>query len=83
MGKIAVTCILVIVFTISLYDRNVLASGAEVVEGKISYAHCHPLCTDYYGWFQCLTDCLNSGFAKGGECVSPSPKDPKKCCCKP
>ncbi|EFH55142.1 hypothetical protein ARALYDRAFT_901238 [Arabidopsis lyrata subsp. lyrata] len=76
--KTIVPCFLVIIFLVSLCNHNVLVLG-EVME-KISYDHCDTLCTPYYGWHECLTDCNNEGWATG-ICASRSPKEPKRCCC--
>ena len=48
---------------------------------KFSYDHCRSLCTDYYGWHECLLDCIHFGYHGAGECASPSPNVPKRCCC--
>ncbi|CAH2038396.1 unnamed protein product [Thlaspi arvense] len=79
--KALMTCLLVVVLTVSLFNHNVLTSGAEIE--KISFDHCNNLCTDTYGWFECQNDCGEAGYAGWGECASRSPKEPKRCCCQP
>ncbi|EOA31943.1 hypothetical protein CARUB_v10015183mg [Capsella rubella] len=48
---------------------------------KFSFDNCSTLCTPKYGWFECMTDCYLADFNNGGDCASPSPKEPKRCCC--
>ncbi|KAG2316201.1 hypothetical protein Bca52824_019323 [Brassica carinata] len=46
---------------------------------KFSYDHCHTLCTDYYGWHECLLDCITYGYHGAGQCASLSPKQFESC----
>ena len=55
--------------------------GVEIQ--KFSYDHCITLCTDTYAWYECQHDCSIFGYKGLGECASPSPKEPKRCCCQP
>ncbi|CAH2048240.1 unnamed protein product [Thlaspi arvense] len=64
---------------VSLSNYDVLASGAETE--KFSFDNCSTVCSDYYGWHECFTDCQMAKFGGGGECRSRSPKEPEKCCC--
>ncbi|KAG7582248.1 hypothetical protein ISN44_As08g018560 [Arabidopsis suecica] len=71
------TCLLVIIFAVMLFNYNVLTLEIK----KVSYDNCRHLCSDRYGWFECMNDCEAAGYINGGQCASPSPKDPLKCCC--
>ncbi|CAL9219556.1 unnamed protein product [Arabidopsis halleri] len=75
ISKTIVTCFLLVLFTVLLSNQNILVSGE-----KTSFDHCDTLCTDYYGWHECLTDCTIEGYVSG-LCASPSPNQPKRCCC--
>ncbi|KAL0718117.1 hypothetical protein Bca4012_067439 [Brassica carinata] len=76
--KTLITCLFVVMLAVSLFNHNVLTSGAEI---QISYDHCDTLCSDSYGWFECQHDCFADGYSGFGICASRSPKEPKRCCC--
>ncbi|CAH8355098.1 unnamed protein product [Eruca vesicaria subsp. sativa] len=84
--KTFMTCLLVLTLAVSLSNLNVLVSGKLQKHGtgaeteKFSYENCYALCTDSYDWWECQNDCAHKGYHTG-ECASPSPKVPKKCCC--
>ncbi|KAL0697555.1 hypothetical protein Bca4012_053677 [Brassica carinata] len=79
--KPLMTCLLAIILATSLSNQDVLVSGVEIQ--KFSYDHCITLCTDTYAWYECQHDCSIFGYKGLGECASPSPKEPKRCCCQP
>ncbi|CAN6901620.1 unnamed protein product [Brassica oleracea] len=85
--KTLMTCLLAVILAASLSNQNVLVSGrstiANSVEIAFSYDHCITLCTDTYAWYECQHDCSIFGYKGLGECASPSPKEPKRCCCQP
>ncbi|CAH8361540.1 unnamed protein product [Eruca vesicaria subsp. sativa] len=69
--------LVLVVFVTFFSSQNV--SGAEM-EKKFSYDHCTIFCSADYEWHECWVDCLNRGY-HNGDCASPSPNVPKKCCC--
>ncbi|KAL0797607.1 hypothetical protein Bca101_052781 [Brassica carinata] len=77
--KPLMTCLLAIILATSLSNQDVLVSEIQ----KFSYDHCITLCTDTYAWYECQHDCSIFGYKGLGECASPSPKEPKRCCCQP
>ncbi|CAF1705649.1 unnamed protein product [Brassica oleracea var. botrytis] len=75
--KTQLAFLVLVVFVTFLSNHNVLAAELE----KFSYDHCRVLCSDTYAWHECWTDCITAGYHGAGECASPSPNVPKKCCC--
>ncbi|CAL9230866.1 unnamed protein product [Arabidopsis halleri] len=69
----------IVILAVLLSNQIILASGADIK--KFSYDHCYHLCEDGgYGSRECFVDCTLKGFPKG-DCASPTPKDPYRCCC--
>ncbi|CAL9230868.1 unnamed protein product [Arabidopsis halleri] len=69
----------IVILAVLLSNEIILASGEEVEES--SYDHCFQLCVEgVYGPQKCFEDCYDRGFARG-DCVNPTAKDPRRCCC--
>ncbi|KAL0717695.1 hypothetical protein Bca4012_067017 [Brassica carinata] len=79
--KTQLAFLVLVVFVTFLSNHNVSAAVTELE--KFSYDHCSVLCSNTYGWHECWSDCGTLGYRGAGECASPSPNVPKKCCCQP
>ncbi|CAG7899997.1 unnamed protein product [Brassica rapa] len=78
--KTLMTCLLAVILAASLSNQNVLVSGRSTIANYVEIA---TALTDTYAWYECQHDCSIFGYKGLGECASPSPKEPKRCCCQP